>query len=235
MSQVRQPGVIDRDVIDLTLGVTDGRVGWGLIGLTAEPAWPATRRLAIDVSGFGPVTDAGIAAGTIAVSVRHLHPGGDPTEQVRVDVIMRRVQGLCGGELVVAPTRSGVVVDAPTHAYGRGSVTKGGGAQAPKGLWMFDIDPRPWWKPIAGFTPPVADEHPRLLFRKADLPALRQRAQTAEGKAMLARLRKLLDGKDGETLPTVFSDTPPDNHRKSKPLPIGAFTSWHAMGYGFLY
>ncbi|GDY13603.1 hypothetical protein LBMAG53_24810 [Planctomycetota bacterium] len=235
MSQVRQPGVIDRDAIDLTLGISEGRVRWGLIGLTAEPAWPASKRLPIDVSGFGPVTDVGIAAGPITVSARHLHPGGDPAEQVRVDVTMHLVQGFCGGELVIAPTRSGVVVDAPTRAYGKGSATKGGGAEAPKGLWMFDIDPRPWWKPIAGFTPPAADEHPRLLFRKADVPALRQRAQTAEGKAILARLRKLLDGKDGENLPTVFSDTLPANHRSSKPLPIGAFTSWHAMGYGFLY
>lgn len=35
-------------------------------------------------------------------------------------------------------------------------------------------------------------EHPRLVFRKSDLPALREKAKTREGQAILARLRPLL-------------------------------------------
>lgn len=42
--------------------------------------------------------------------------------------------------------------------------------------------PRP-----TGFVPPAPGEHPRILFRKTDLPALREKAKTAFGKAMLDR------------------------------------------------
>ncbi len=62
--------------------------------------------------------------------------------------------------------------------------------------------------PVKGWTPVRPAEHPRLLFRKADLPALRKRAETPEGKAILARLEELL----------------------AKP-----FTLWHAAGWGFLH
>jgi hypothetical protein len=37
-------------------------------------------------------------------------------------------------------------------------------------------------------SPAVPGEHPRVLFRKADLPALREKAQTPLGRAALARL-----------------------------------------------
>ncbi len=43
-----------------------------------------------------------------------------------------------------------------------------------------------------GFKAPEPGEHPRLFFRKADLPALRQRAQTPEGKALIERCKFLL-------------------------------------------
>ena len=36
----------------------------------------------------------------------------------------------------------------------------------------------PWPKPIDGHQPITAGEHPRLFFRKVDLPALRARAET---------------------------------------------------------
>ena len=44
---------------------------------------------------------------------------------------------------------------------------------------------------------PQPGEHPRLFFRKADLAMIRQRADTPEGKAIVARLRETL-GADGE-------------------------------------
>ncbi len=44
---------------------------------------------------------------------------------------------------------------------------------------------------------PKPGEHPRLLFRKADLPALKAKAATPWGQAEIARLRKLLAGKGG--------------------------------------
>jgi hypothetical protein len=42
--------------------------------------------------------------------------------------------------------------------------------------------------PPPGRGPPAPGEHPRLLFRKADLPALREKAKTSWGQAMLKRL-----------------------------------------------
>jgi len=47
--------------------------------------------------------------------------------------------------------------------------------------------------PIArreGFQAPAPGEHPRLLLRRADLPALRQKAATAWGKTWLERIQK---------------------------------------------
>ena len=63
----------------------------------------------------------------------------------------------------------------------------------------------PWPAPVKGFVPPEPGEHPRLLFRRSDLPQLRKRAQTPEGKAILKRLREQLNGSDGESTPTEFN------------------------------
>ncbi len=97
----------------------------------------------------------------------------------------------------------------------------------------------PWPSPVVGHKSLEPGEHPRLLFRKSDLPALRARAKTPEGKAILKRLRFLLNGSDGETMTTVFSPAKKAyalGGRKSivvdKP---GAYTISHAAGYGFLY
>ena len=62
----------------------------------------------------------------------------------------------------------------------------------------------PWHMPVEGFVAPASGEHPRLLFRRSDLPALRSKAKTPEGQAILKRLRTLLDGARGETMTTVF-------------------------------
>jgi|GEM_PF-2404450 len=45
----------------------------------------------------------------------------------------------------------------------------------------------------AGFQRAERGEHPRLFFRKADLPALRREAATADGRRMLAAVRSRLD------------------------------------------
>jgi hypothetical protein len=91
---------------------------------------------------------------------------------------------------------------------------------------------------VKGFVPVQPGEHPRLLFRKADLPALRKRAETVEGKAILARLRMLLGG-NGETFPTVFSPSKKTGDLTREQLQEldkpGVFTIGHAAGYGLLY
>jgi hypothetical protein len=61
-----------------------------------------------------------------------------------------------------------------------------------------------WPADVPGFVKPQPGEHPRLLFRKADLQALKQKAETPEGKAILKRLRTTL-GKNGEEFPDIFS------------------------------
>ena len=66
----------------------------------------------------------------------------------------------------------------------------------------------PWPANVPGFVAPKSGEHPRLFFRRTDLPALKKRAETPEGKHILAHLHRLLKGK---------------------------YTLWHGAGYGFLY
>src|SRR5579884_2178623 len=83
----------------------------------------------------------------------------------------------------------------------------------------------PWPADVPGWQQPKPGEHPRLLFRRADLPELRKRAETPEGKAIVRRLRFLLDGKNGDTL------LPPGQPEHA----VGRFTIGHAAGYGLLY
>jgi len=61
----------------------------------------------------------------------------------------------------------------------------------------------PWPGEVPGFVAPAAGEHPRLFFRKVDLEAMRERAKTPEGQAIVARLRALLT--DGERMPTWYN------------------------------
>ncbi len=94
----------------------------------------------------------------------------------------------------------------------------------------------PWFVPVPGFKAPASGEHPRLMFRKADVPALRARAKTPEGQAIIARLRTVL-GQNGEAFPVDLQTLAtvnilPGNYQ---PLPEGSFTMSHGAGYGLLY
>ena len=96
----------------------------------------------------------------------------------------------------------------------------------------------PWPVPVAGWKAPEPGEHPRLFFRRADLPALRQRAETPEGKVMVDRLRALLGG--GEALPTEYNPNrgkqPDGTGGFSAKAPFGqTYTLWHAAGFGMLW
>jgi hypothetical protein len=108
-------------------------------------------------------------------------------------------------------------------------------------------DSRDWPAPAAGWKAPEPGEHPRLFFRKSNLEEIRKRAGTPEGKVILKRLRFLLNGSDGESMPTVFNvsakayagnkaadDAATDSSKKGE-LPIGAYTLWHGAGFGMLY
>ncbi|MEI6232966.1 MAG: hypothetical protein WCT04_07935 [Planctomycetota bacterium] len=115
-----------------------------------------------------------------------------------------------------------------------------------------------WPAAVEDWKAPAPGEHPRLFFRKNDLPELKKRAASPEGQIILKRLREQLDGKNGDTFPTVFNasghayqgnapgkegDANKDNGKsnstsavgKSVEMPVGAYTVGHAAGYGLLY
>lgn len=93
-------------------------------------------------------------------------------------------------------------------------------------------DTRPWWTPVKGFKPVQPGEHPRLFFRKSDVAALRERARTPEGQAIIARLKVLLGG--GEAMPSLVSPST-KAYAEKKPMPVGAYSFSHAAGFGLLY
>ncbi len=86
---------------------------------------------------------------------------------------------------------------------------------------------------VPGFTAPAPGEHPRLLFRKADIPKLKQRAATPEGQAMVARLKRLLGG--GEAMPTSFNRAKGAYTSDASSQPIGTYTIGHATGFAYLW
>jgi hypothetical protein len=95
----------------------------------------------------------------------------------------------------------------------------------------------PWPVPVADFAPPKPGEHPRLLFRKSDLAELKRRAATPEGQAILKRLRFLLNGGEGQSMPAAKRpvDAPYGDKSQEILLPEGAYSIGHAAGYGLLY
>ena len=115
-----------------------------------------------------------------------------------------------------------------------GSLRPGMSRQHFRGVMVDD-----WFTVVNNFQPVVPQEHPRLLFRKADLPALRARAKTPEGQAILQRLRYQLNAGDGRSMAQVFSDFTHAymgggyrHHTLDEP---GVYTFSHVVGYGLLY
>jgi hypothetical protein len=98
-----------------------------------------------------------------------------------------------------------------------------------------------WPADVAGHKPVQPGEHPRLFFRKADLPALKQKAQTPEGQVIIARLKFLLNGGDGASLPELYNPNKGKQAADGAGNPVSnapegkAFTLWHATGYGMLF
>ncbi|HYE19765.1 MAG TPA: hypothetical protein VEA69_15045 [Tepidisphaeraceae bacterium] len=90
----------------------------------------------------------------------------------------------------------------------------------------------PWPADVADFVPPKPGEHPRLLFRKTDLEAIRKRAQTPEGQAMVSRLRRQLNGSDGESMPKVGGAPAKGDDEGGA---AGVYSISHVAGFGMLY
>ena len=85
---------------------------------------------------------------------------------------------------------------------------------------------------VPGFVAPQPGEHPRLFFRRNDLPSLRARAQTPEGKQIITLLKRSLGG--GEAMPTQYSAAVKAND-DSGPIGFGAYSLWHGSGFGLLW
>lgn len=96
-----------------------------------------------------------------------------------------------------------------------------------------------WPSAVPGWVAPQAGEHPRLLFRKADLAKIKARAATPEGKLLVARLAKQLDGGDGTSMPIAENPNtgkqPDGAGAFEKSAPLGSYTYSHVAGYGMLY
>jgi len=229
LNPVREPDEPGRPMLALTLGITSNRAAWGHIG----PVWRGSpgRVHRFDVGRLKPGRK-GVIAGKITVPARALDVTADPKAVSEIDLTLIRIQGLTGGRATITTKLGNDVIDV-RQAFGRGLANDDRTAP-PAALWRYAVDTAPWWTPVKDFAPVKPGEHPRMLFRKADVPALRAKAKTDEGKAIVARLRTLL-GKNGQALPAIFNDTPPDNHMKGPDLPLGAFTTWHGAGYGMLY
>ena len=84
----------------------------------------------------------------------------------------------------------------------RGRADDGAGTVAPA------VVAQDWSVPVQGWKPVAAGEHPRLIFRKDDVAALRKRATTPAGKAIIERAKGQVEA---------------------------PFTTWHAAGHAFLY
>lgn len=108
------------------------------------------------------------------------------------------------------------------------------------GSWDVSVpDPERWWVPVPGFEPVEPGEHPRILFREKDLPWLRSKMDKPEGGMLLSRLRQLLNGSDGRSMPPILSPADTaymEGHFESMVIDTpGVYTFGHVAGYGLLY
>ena len=62
----------------------------------------------------------------------------------------------------------------------------------------------PWPGLVKDWVPVAPCEHPRIMFRKQDLPALRKRMETPEGKAIIAHMKRLLEGRFTNGHPAAY-------------------------------
>jgi len=233
LTPVLSPDTQKRSRIQVSVSVHDGKIVSGGVGCTWRRG--PVRKYPFDVSSLASAH--GKVNGSFNVPNRVIHIGGDPRATCDVEIDLTRIQGLVGGAASFQVHKGNKPAGQSFRAYGRGTANKIDGqrdADLPEPIWFHQVDNAPWWVPVKNHKPAGPGEHPRLYFRKGDIPALRKKAQTDEGKAIVARLRLLL-GNDGEWLPDNFNKTPPHNHSKSGDQPLGTFTSFHPVGYGMLY
>lgn len=81
-------------------------------------------------------------------------------------------------------------------------------AATPRKHQKWGVNLPDWTQNVPNFKAVAPNEHPRLVFRQTDLDTLKKRAATPEGKIIIERMNKILEG---------------------------PFTLWHPAGYGLLY
>jgi len=208
----------------VSIGVREGKA------LSARFGQVDIRRSAYDYVPLEPPADASVTGDALAASVAFSADTLDgDAATFRVKLQGKRVANWLAGTWTAEIQIPGGEPLTRT-GYFRGDVRKG--AVIPE---TATRDDRPWFVPVKGHAAVRGGEHPRLFFRKSDLPELRRRAATPEGQAIVRRLRELLNGGDGETLPTSYNPaTSAYAANKFKAVP-GTYTISHAAGYGFLY
>lgn len=225
-------GAPDSEEIQLTLSVDGDRVLWGTVGVSWHRNVP--RESFFDVSNLR-VRD-GVITGPARFAAVDFFPGADSGVAFDAELAMIRVQGLAGGWI---KTRDAPAPIAGAY-YGRGTAHRGAQSHPLQSdhppLWRFQPETTGWFlPPPVDFRPIEPGEHPRLLFRAEDVPALREKAaNTEEGRALVARLRELL-GENGEAMTNRFNDRAPHNFFRGPELPLGYFTTWHGAGFGMLH
>lgn len=170
-------------------------------------------------------------AGEFTIPYEVLGAVGDASAEYTVSLEGKRINNLCGGELTVRVAHAGKT---STH-QGNFKGTIQPAMQREASIWENELKSnRPWFVPVKAYLPLQPGEHPRLFFRKSDLPEIKRRAATPEGRKLVARLKATLGG--GEAMPAVFSKATRayDNSAKDR-LPEGAYTVSHAAGFGMLY
>jgi hypothetical protein len=138
-----------------------------------------------DAWGFAKDFNVGIHLGEVVSGVV---AGETITLEVKLDV--ERDNWIEGGtaRYDIVLKRSG---DKVAGTYSGVFATSGGKTWDAKGEARGEILPP---NPVrAGFLPVQPGEHPRNLFRKSDLPVLRERAKTPFGKAIIEKLKSSND------------------------------------------
>jgi len=212
----------------LSLGLQNGR-----LVSTARASMDQKFR-ASGRKGFGP-TGSEVTAGRDAFTARVVVP--TRTLDMEPCTYIYDIDGHIYDIVLVGTYRVTVKIEGKPEIAVTGSFD----GKVEKGVTHYDTatDDRPFYTRVEEFVPPAPGEHPRLLFRRADLPALREKMKTPEGQAILTRLRRVLNGSDGESMTTVFSAATHaymgGGYKNTVLDEPGAFTIGHAAGYGLLY
>jgi hypothetical protein len=177
------------DQLELYLGLgTDGKWRKYVMGFSAffEPApmdsrgRTYTRHLYSWMDAEGELKSAVEEGGTV---------------RLRVDLILHDDPWIAGGDLTLDITLSrtgAALAGSYTGTFNR----RRDGAAGPKGVHPItgaavgSIRQKLWPSPVADHEPLKANEHPRLMFRAADLPRLKKRRETPDGTAMFERLKR---------------------------------------------